>query len=96
MTYTVLMRTTLDIADDVLFAAKEAARREGATVGAVLTRLARQALLSPSPSAGIDQLATPEYKARLARLGITPLPRLAGGGIVTDEMVNRIRDEEGI
>jgi hypothetical protein len=96
MTYTHEMRTTLDIADDVLFAAKEAARKEGATVGTVLTRLARQALLSQPPSADGDHLATPEYRARLARLGITPLPRLAGGGIVTDEMVNRIRDEEGI
>jgi hypothetical protein len=90
------MRTTLDIADDVLFAAKETARREGASVGAVLSRLARQSLLAPQPSAGLDPLATAEYQARLARLGIKPLARRAGGGVVTDDLVNRIRNEEGI
>jgi hypothetical protein len=79
----------------VHLATKEAARREGTTMGAVLTRLARQAWLSPPPT-GDEQLATHEYEARLARLGISPLPRLAGGGIATDELVSRIRDEEGI
>jgi hypothetical protein len=94
MTYTALMRTTLDIADDVLFAAKEAARREGATVGEVVSRLARQALLGPRQVESPGQLLQADNTARLARLGITVLPR--GKHIVTDEMVNRIRDEEGI
>jgi hypothetical protein len=38
------MRTTLDIADDVLLAVKERARREKRTAGAVLSDLARRAL----------------------------------------------------
>ncbi len=38
------MRTTLDIDDDVLLAAKELARREGETAGRVLSRLARAGL----------------------------------------------------
>ena len=42
------MRTTLDIADDVLQAAKERARREGKTAGEVISDLARRALTAPS------------------------------------------------
>ena len=37
------MRTTLDIADDVLFAAKELARREKKPLGQVISELARRA-----------------------------------------------------
>ena len=36
------MRTTLDIADDVLQAAKERARREKKTAGEVISELARR------------------------------------------------------
>jgi hypothetical protein len=39
------MQTTLDIADDVLAAAKVIAGQQGKTVGAVLTALARASLL---------------------------------------------------
>ena len=42
------MRTTLDIADDVLYAVKERARREKRSAGDVLSDLARQALLRGS------------------------------------------------
>ena len=38
------MRTTLDIADDVLQAAKELARRQHKTAGEVISELARMAL----------------------------------------------------
>ena len=37
------MRTTLDIADDVLFAAQEIAQREKKTLGHVISELARRA-----------------------------------------------------
>ena len=37
------MRTTLDIADDVLFAAKEIAQREKKSIGQVMSDLARKA-----------------------------------------------------
>ena len=36
------MRTTLDIEDDVLQAAKELAQREGSTAGQVISALARR------------------------------------------------------
>ena len=48
------MRTTLDIDDDVLLAAKERAARERTSVGAVVSRLARDALsgkTGPAPAA---------------------------------------------
>ena len=38
------MRTTLDLADDVLLAVKERARREKRSAGEVLSDLAREAL----------------------------------------------------
>lgn len=87
------MRTTLDIADDVLLAAKEVARREKRTVGEVVSMLARSSLLRP-PSAAPGGKVSKSTAQKLARLGITPLPRR--GGIVTEELINRIREEEGI
>lgn len=48
------MRTTLDIADDVLQAARERARRVGKTVGAVSSEQARAALGSSTGSSEID------------------------------------------
>jgi len=41
------MRTTLDIANDVLQAAKDRARREKKTTGEVISELARAALTAP-------------------------------------------------
>ena len=83
------MRTTLDINDDVLFAAKEVARRERRTVGDVLSHWARSALLRPEQSTSVVVAEEP-----LARYGIHPLPHR--GGVLNDDVVKRIRDEEGI
>ena len=45
------MRTTLDIEDDVLQAAKELAQRDGITIGKTLSKLARKGLIGiPSES----------------------------------------------
>ena len=41
------MRTTLDIADDVLEIAKQRAKAERKTAGQVISELARQALAEP-------------------------------------------------
>lgn len=41
------MRTTLDIEDDVLQAAKELAQREGSTAGQIISLLARRGLSLP-------------------------------------------------
>jgi len=78
------MRTTLDIDDDVLAAAKDMARREHLTAGQVISRLARRALtarIDPQPSAPTVG-------------GFRPLP--ARGVMVTNDQVNVLREREGI
>lgn len=77
------MRTTLDIADDVLQAAKERARREGKTAGEVISALARSALLTASPQVA----AEPE-----GRYGFRPFPQR--GTVVTNEIIDRLRDDD--
>jgi hypothetical protein len=79
------MRTTLDIGDDVLQAARELARREGRTAGEVLTDLARRGL-APAAASG-------RGRQRL-RGGVPVLP--SRGQVVTLEHVQRLRDEEGV
>jgi hypothetical protein len=77
------MRTTLDIGDDVLLAVKERARREKRTAGEVLTELARQSLTS-----------APATRARTrARHGFEPFPHR--GRVVSNELIDRLREEEG-
>lgn len=83
------MRTTLDISDDVLFAAKEVARRERRTTGDVLSTWARAALLRPERAPAPLTAEEP-----LARYSIHPLPHR--GGVLTNDLVKRIRDEEGV
>ena len=84
------MRTTLDIDDDVLAAAKELARRERKTAGQVVSRLLRQALTQP-PAAEPDARAVREPEAFY---GFRPFP--SRGTPVTNEQVEDLRDEEGI
>lgn len=88
------MRTTLDIADDVLLAAKELARREQSSAGAVISRLARVGLIAGGTEPKRPEAAPNPSAERLARLGIRALPHR--GGIVTNAVIDRIRDVEGI
>ncbi len=72
------MRTTLDIADDALFAAKELARREKKSVGAVISDLARRSFARSSTPArtGPDRGSKATRACeRLAAYGIRPLPK---------------------
>ena len=80
------MRTTLDIADDVLQAAKERARRENKTAGEVISELARAALIAPQP-------APLKAKEPLARYGIRPFPK-RGNVVVTNELINKLREDD--
>ena len=79
------MRTTLDIDDDILMAAKELAKSAHKTAGQIISELVRKSLT-----------ATPTYAVEepKATYGIRPFPRR--GGIVTNEMINKIREQEGI
>ncbi len=81
------MRTTLDIEDDVLLAAKETARRQKLSVGAVISDLARRTLMQPQGSV----VGQNKARNRLASLGIHPLPKR--GGMVTNEMIDQLRDD---
>jgi len=74
------MRTTLDVADDVLSAAKAIAGEQGKSVGAVVSELARAGLRRPVALGrrnGVPLLAVKDPTAR-----------------VSMEMVNALRDEE--
>jgi hypothetical protein len=74
------MRTTLNIDDDVLAAAKERAAGEKITTGKVISDLARQALTQPAPGPLIE------------RNGFMVLP--SRGGVVTSALVKRLADED--
>jgi hypothetical protein len=73
------MRTTVDLEKDVLLAAKEIAKQRGNTVGQVLSDLARQALTRRAPVS--------------KKHGLPLLPVQPNAGVVTPELVNRLRDE---
>jgi len=76
------MRTTLDIDEDVLQAAKELAEMRNSTAGKVLSELARKAL-------------RPESSSQTVRNGVPLLPARPEEeeAPVTLETVNRLRDE---
>jgi hypothetical protein len=78
------MRTTLDIDNDVLQAAKERARRERRTLGQVLSALARRGLTAA------DEL--PTVAEPKAVYGFKPLPRR--GGLVTNDLIDKLREDD--
>ena len=102
------MRTTIDIADDVLFAAKDFARRDKKTLGQVISEWGRSALQNPAilQNAAASQMpvgSKTKQKSvlsvedqRFYDLGFRTLPNREGVTGVTNELVNRIREEEGI
>ena len=85
------MRTTLDIDDDLLAAAKELARRQGRSAGQVVSALLRQSLTGMPPRGpGRNPAAAPPTVS-----GFRPFPAKAGV-VVTDDHVNALRETEGI
>ncbi len=80
------MRTTIDIEDDVLLAAKELARIQNVSAGRIVSNLLRSALSgqttrnvsSPAPVIG----------------GFRPFA--ARGVTVSNELINELRDQEGL
>ncbi|MFY9824308.1 MAG: antitoxin [Thermoanaerobaculia bacterium] len=75
------MRTTLDIADDVLLAVKERARREKRSAGEILSECAREGL-THKHLYGINE---PE-----SFYGFEPLP--PRGQAVSNELIDRLRE----
>lgn len=84
------MRTTVDIEDDVLQAAKELARQQQVSAGQVISRLLRAALSgaptdkAPSPEAGATNIA-----------GFRPFAA-EGQRLVTNDQIDQLRDQGGI
>lgn len=90
-----LMSTTLDISDDILFAAKELARRQKNKLGEVISDLIRHAFATPTETHPTSSCAPATLVSeRLATCGIHPLPKR--GGIVSNELIYRLCDAEGI
>jgi len=84
------MRTTLDIDDDVLFAAKELAVKERKTAGKILSEFFRQAI-----QAGDSRSSGPKPGRPFAlKNGIPVLPRR--DEVVTTAHLQRLMEEEGI
>ena len=81
-----VMRTTLHIEDDRLFAVKELARQHHSTARGVVSMLLRDALAPKTTDAAI---LAPEF-----RNGVPLLPRRPRGAKVTVELVNLLRDED--
>ena len=73
------MRTTIDLEEDVLFAAKELARRQDSTLGKVVSELARRSLRSHM------EVAT--------RNGIPQLASWGDGRVISLQLVNELRDD---
>jgi hypothetical protein len=76
------MRTTLDIDEDVLQAAKELAAARKSTVGKILSELTRKAL------------EPPKRPVARRRHGVPLLPPRQGERPVTMAMVNSLRDDD--
>ena len=74
------MRTTVEIDDTVLAAARSLARRRGLSLGAAVSELARRGI--EAGNAGVVDLS------------YSPFPVLVGdeGVVVTDELVAQLRD----
>lgn len=88
------MRTTLDIDEDVLVAAKELARRQKLSAGRVVSQLLRASLTGePHAPAGVSGSAHGDSAPRSVA-GFCPFP--AGRAIVTNDAVNRLREAEGV
>lgn len=76
------MRATLDIAENVLHAVEDRARREKRSPGEVLSDLAREAMAHTEPRAPADEEAF---------YGFHPFPRR--GVTITNELIDRLRED---
>ena len=81
------MRTTLDIDNDVLQAAKEMARQQHKTAGQMVSELLRRALTAPDKQTG-------QVNEKQAVYGIEPFP--SRGGVVTNQLIDELKDDLGI
>ena len=79
------MRTTLDIEDDVLTAAKELAHRQGVSAGQVVSKLLRSALTGE---------ASAQRPGAAVVAGFRPFAA-SNQQLVSNEQIDQLRDLEG-
>jgi hypothetical protein len=79
------MRTTLNIADDILLAVKEKAKIEKRSIGEILSECARVGLTHRNRTSEIAELES--------FYGFEPLP--ARGTAVSNELIDKLRDGGG-
>ena len=82
------MRTTLNVDDDVLLAVKELARDQSTTASKVVSALLRQSLARASSEGAVRR----EQDTR-AEFGFRPFP--SRGSLVTNELIDRLREDIG-
>lgn len=82
------MRTTLDIEEDVLAAAREIARRQNISAGQLISRLLREAL-----SGRAYHNSTAHDDSALAG-GFRPFP--SQGILISNDKIDDLRDTEGV
>lgn len=82
------MRTTLDIDQDVLETAKEIARKERRSTGAVISEFARHGFYAQDSSVSEDG------EPYGTKNGVPVLPPT--GSLVSEASIRKIRDAEGI
>jgi len=75
------MRTTLDLDDDILQAAKEIAESRRTTAGKIVSELVRKALQTPASPVRV-------------RNGVPLISRRPGAPVMTMKLVNELRDAE--
>lgn len=78
------MRTTLDIDEDVLQTARELARRQGKSIGKVISDLGRQALTQVQ-----EDFRSSET---VSVFGFRPFPKR--GGVVTNDRIDALREDD--
>jgi hypothetical protein len=81
-----VMRTTLDIEDDVLAAAKELAQRQGVSAGQVVSKLLRSALTGEAPA---------QRSGAAVVAGFRPFAA-SDQRLVSNELIDQLRDLEGL
>jgi hypothetical protein len=83
------MRTTIDLDLDTLLAAKEIARAENVSLGKVVSRLLRMGLTG--------QHAQGQASADSSASSVTGfVPFAPRGVVVSNELIDKLRDSEGV
>ena len=86
------MRTTLNIDDDIYLHARQIADAEHVAVGTIVSRIMRQGLQVAAPGGTDGQ--TPDNSGYVYVNGIPVIA--ADGRVITQALIDRIREEEGI